>query len=427
MAFANITQLLESVPDYKETWIECLGDLARYRMAIEEVDMYNRRRYTSIARYWYAKAANLNPDVGRIQHHLAVLARPDLLKQLFYYSKALIGVQPFTKARDSILLLFRPLLDPAKAAIKYPEYYSRTLTVFVEAHGVLFTRKDAPTFLRLAEEFLSELDKHAGLVAAIFDYGHDGAEIPSMFDQASGRVESRVRDRDEGGSIQTRTLEIMEQAYESWQNPSCVQVGIEHRTAGISSSKQVVSMASHLSFATLDVILGGLKDIENTLPSVHVSLAFLWCMAMVLEAMSRIQADVPWKRLATYLNKLIKTDTDMVGIENGEFPARESGLRQLPEDFLIHGLSWSRIYYPPGFFSDMAEGDERSIEPPSVTVARTKRCLWLASKIAKFNCWLLYDVETHGFYATQFADELTALSQRYQIIGRTDSIITSSI
>jgi hypothetical protein len=30
---------MESVPSFEETWIECLGDLARYRMAIEETDL----------------------------------------------------------------------------------------------------------------------------------------------------------------------------------------------------------------------------------------------------------------------------------------------------------------------------------------------------------------------------------------------------
>ena len=33
--------LMESVPNFEETWIECLGDLARYRMAMEESDLRN--------------------------------------------------------------------------------------------------------------------------------------------------------------------------------------------------------------------------------------------------------------------------------------------------------------------------------------------------------------------------------------------------
>ncbi|KAI7975027.1 hypothetical protein EIK77_000546, partial [Talaromyces pinophilus] len=371
MAYAVMTLLLESVPQFEETWIECLGDLARYRMAIEEADMRDREVYTGVARYWYTKAADLNPDIGRIQHHLAVLSRPNVLQQLFYYSKALISVQPFTNARDSILLLFGPLLDPAKAATKYSEYYPKTLTIFVEAHGVLFTRQDIPTFLRLANEFLSQLDGHAGVVgplfreqgvyitasnyAAIFDYGHDDAEIPTLFNQA--------------GLTQAAKLEILEKAYYSWQKPSCLQLGIDLRVSKdvrISSSGEVVSLASHFAFTTLNVILDRLGD-RNTLPSIHVSLAFLWCLAMVPESMSRIQADVPWERLATYLNTLVTPETDMTEIENAEFPAQETGpSRQLPEDFLIHGLSWSRLYYPPGFFHETADDDERSIELPSV-------------------------------------------------------------
>jgi hypothetical protein len=46
--------------------------------------MRDREVYTGVTRYWYDKAADLNPDLGRIQHHLAVLARPYLLQQLFY-------------------------------------------------------------------------------------------------------------------------------------------------------------------------------------------------------------------------------------------------------------------------------------------------------------------------------------------------------
>lgn len=35
-AYSMMALLMESVPAFLETWIECLGDLARYRMAIEE-------------------------------------------------------------------------------------------------------------------------------------------------------------------------------------------------------------------------------------------------------------------------------------------------------------------------------------------------------------------------------------------------------
>src|SRR5271169_4614520 len=94
LAYSMMALLMESVPSFEETWIECLGDLARYRMAIEEADERDREIWSGVARMWYNKAADRSPNVGRIQHHLAVLARPNIVQQLFYYSKALVSVVP---------------------------------------------------------------------------------------------------------------------------------------------------------------------------------------------------------------------------------------------------------------------------------------------------------------------------------------------
>jgi hypothetical protein len=58
--------LMESVLSFKETWIECLGDLALYRMAIEETDLRNRDVWSGVARMWYNKAVDGSPGVGRI-------------------------------------------------------------------------------------------------------------------------------------------------------------------------------------------------------------------------------------------------------------------------------------------------------------------------------------------------------------------------
>jgi hypothetical protein len=57
---------------------------------------------------WYNKAADKSPGVGRIQHHLAVLARPDIVQRFFYYSKASVNDVLFQNARESIMLLFNP-------------------------------------------------------------------------------------------------------------------------------------------------------------------------------------------------------------------------------------------------------------------------------------------------------------------------------
>ena len=106
--------------------------------------IHSRRQATlacnKVARTWYIKAEDINFTIGgntgeegraRIQHHLAVVARPNIVQQLFYYSKALVSVSPFESARDRIMPLFNPLLD--KEDTTYYETYPATEASFVSA------------------------------------------------------------------------------------------------------------------------------------------------------------------------------------------------------------------------------------------------------------------------------------------------------
>ena len=43
MAYSMIALLYETVPAFEDTWIECLGDLSRYRMAVKEDDIKVRK------------------------------------------------------------------------------------------------------------------------------------------------------------------------------------------------------------------------------------------------------------------------------------------------------------------------------------------------------------------------------------------------
>jgi hypothetical protein len=106
LSHSMVTLLKESVPSFIETRIEYLGDLARYRMAIEDLDLRDKEIWSNVARTWYNEAANKSPNGGRIQHHLAVLARPNIVEQLFYYIKALTTLLPFINIRELIMLLF---------------------------------------------------------------------------------------------------------------------------------------------------------------------------------------------------------------------------------------------------------------------------------------------------------------------------------
>jgi hypothetical protein len=400
MSYSMMTLLLESVPTFKETWIECLGDLARYRMAVEESDMRDREVWSGVARYWYNQAADKNPDIGRIQHHLAVLARPNIVQQLFYYTKSLVSVHPFPSAKDSILLLFNPLLDAAKTAnSRHPPL----VMAFVSAHGIIFTKGSVNQFVGLVDTFLCLLDKYIGRVgaifreqgvyiassnyAAIFEYGQPDAILPPMFDQKTMQsINSLERQK-----FARQFWESSNGSISSRPDPYFATGSISEET-NFTESAQILSYASHLAFSTLAIILERLGD-KNVLPHVHISLSFLWCLALNPKSMIYVEAEVPWARVAVFLNTLIRHDTDIVKIEGGEFPYFETGTaQQLPEDFLIRGQSWSQLYYPENFFRDTSDDETRSIELPSVIVPRTHRCLWLGVRIATVcqGCNILY-------------------------------------
>lgn len=50
---------------FEDTWIECLGDLGRYRRAIEDEDIRDREIWTDASRYWYSKASDKTPITRR--------------------------------------------------------------------------------------------------------------------------------------------------------------------------------------------------------------------------------------------------------------------------------------------------------------------------------------------------------------------------
>jgi hypothetical protein len=106
LAYSMMALLKESVPAFEDTWIECLGDLARYRMALEDEDLRDREVWSGVARYWYNKVADKNPKIGRIQHYLAVLARRNALQQLFDHSRAWYAAHPRRTEQRPALTLF---------------------------------------------------------------------------------------------------------------------------------------------------------------------------------------------------------------------------------------------------------------------------------------------------------------------------------
>jgi hypothetical protein len=124
MAYSMMALLYETVPAFEDTWIECLGDLGRYRMATEDDDIRDREVWTAVSRHWYSRASHKAPTTGRLYHPLAILVRPNALQQLYYYSKSLCVEVPFLSARESIMTLFEPIMsrtpNPQRARLHLP-------------------------------------------------------------------------------------------------------------------------------------------------------------------------------------------------------------------------------------------------------------------------------------------------------------------
>jgi hypothetical protein len=121
-------------------------------MAIEEADLPDREVWSGVARTWYNKAADKSPNVGRIQHHLAVLARPNIVQQLFYSSKALVSTIPFQNTQESVMLLFNLFLEESEIA---NQRYPLVELSVVKANGVLFTRGPISEYTSLVGQLRS--------------------------------------------------------------------------------------------------------------------------------------------------------------------------------------------------------------------------------------------------------------------------------
>lgn len=172
-AYTHYSQLFEDpkVALFRSAWIEQLGDLARYRMAvagmasrvsaasngqssrsrlefeipkeniprpIEEAsigdaalgdwEIEEQDTWREMAKDWYGQGIAETPGAGRLQHHLALLSKGDELKGLYHYAKrsvhCLILLEILTDSSVVIVSLRRILIS----ALKNLYYlYSKTI------------------------------------------------------------------------------------------------------------------------------------------------------------------------------------------------------------------------------------------------------------------------------------------------------------
>ncbi|KKY16019.1 putative telomerase-binding protein est1a [Phaeomoniella chlamydospora] len=434
LAYSMMALLMESVSSFEETWIECLGDLARYRMAIEESDLRDRETWSGVAAMWYNRAADKSPGVGRIQHHLAVLARPHIVQQLFYYTKALVTLIPFQNARESIMLLFNQFLEPNETA---SQRYYPVESALVKSHGIMFVKGSIEEFETLVKEYLGVLNNYiekvtakfrvqgpemaVSILAAVFAFGDSQAHLFQLLhSQQSSHATTEIPE--ELPSPITQAPEDEEQKISDvkqyWTQHGLRQPTHPHARSRPQGSNSKFTGPDELTYhalllmgRTMRIVFSRIGD-KNTLSFSHVMLASLWSLAFVPGALEYVQAFVPWQQVALFLNTLGRHGATHAAKPEVALPgaANKPG-RQLPDDFVMRGLLWTSNYYPQDFFSlqSLLPEDERNLELPSHAVYRAERCLWLGVHLSSLNHWLRYNAQTKQFSVTDFGRDLSPL------------------
>lgn len=95
------------------------------------------QRWQDISKEEYTRASSENPTIGRIYHHLAILARPRTrvspdeefeanVTGFFYYTKSLVVKVPYFAARESVLILIKPIVDRDEKEAKKPTSVPQT-------------------------------------------------------------------------------------------------------------------------------------------------------------------------------------------------------------------------------------------------------------------------------------------------------------
>lgn len=408
LAYQMMALLYETVPAFEDTWIECLGDLGRYRMAIEDEDIRDRETWANVAKSWYYKAADRNPTVGRLSHHLAILARSNALQQLYYYTASLSSVEPFKPARESIMNLFGPLL-PKKEGQTVAYIPDQPVdTNFVKAHALLFTKFAKAGYEQVSQDFMAGLDIQIGRVTAKwreqgvyiavsnltawFDYGVDLNIIRQIF-----LLRAAQRKSVEAASGQ---LPSTNDQKPKPTDPSITEDQIQPQLDGLSNDPAFFQ-ARRLTYDTLALALRRVGD-KNVLPHVHVMLSFLSTLASI-PYVSHLVNQIPWAELVAFLNALIKTERQMdpnVSINDllsqplfpGDETDEDRDEQPLPEDYLVRGLVWVQEYLPPNWLRRELEEEDRYLELASTAKNRTERVLRLGHRLSKVSCILFVTI-----------------------------------
>ena len=420
IAYSMMALLFETVPSFEDTWIECLGDLGRYRMAIEDDEPRDREVWSNVAKYWYSKASDRSPTVGRLFHHLAILAKPYTLEHLSLYTRSLTCIVPFESAKGSILTLLNPILL-GKVSVSPRNLEIEIL--FIKAHAILFTRRPLSQFKdvlqhlqnSVIDDFIySKDDKNrkdhfwrikkigAHLATAsnssMLEYGAVTEKGVPRSPIRRGLDTMNIRKGEEfSQTVEEAPGDIFNQNSHDTINIAELITRMSYPLNPLSPEDQhlsstTISHASELAFSILSYVISDRhwnvdgQIWKHLLLFVHIMLVFVWSCCEAGSSITYIEKFVPWAALCVYLNKLADKGggLDIIAAAASPFPEPDEGGddRPLWEDFLLRGLTYTLWYFPENWFSRSNDDEERQLEQTSMDDARIARILWLGHRIA---------------------------------------------
>lgn len=443
IAYSMMALLYETVPTCEDTWIECLGDLGRYRMAIEDDKPRDREVWSGVAWYWYSKASDRNPTVGRLYHHLAILARPFTLEQLSYYTRSLTCETPFTSAKGSILTLFNPALAAREGAFQRVHQLERLMIL---AHALLFVypEKSVSEYNNVLKQirdgsldhFITQSGNNfkqggiylvVSMIAALFDFG----ATTKTGQPRSLLYRAYEKERISQISLHAATdLPVIDANSNSTKIE--VQASMNRELPALEdddllASNIILTRASNLTFPSFRMILDQ-KHWEqgHILPAVHIILIFVWSIAEIPDAIGMLEKRIPWESLCAYANHLARQPGAWTtAMWDSNFPATSAANgRPPPEDYVTRGQLYTREFFPLSWFIDAkVDEEERMLEKASHNEYRRLRILWLMARLCSKGQWICFHAESL-FAPTSRTNQLLPFPE--DVDDPTDSKMTSA-
>lgn len=412
LAYQMISLLLETVPGFTDTWIECLGDLARYRMAIEE-DREIHTTWGGVAARWYTMAADRHPSVGRLYHHSGILERPSLRK-FYFYARALTSVVPFPNAKESLETLCSPVLNDKKLVSDCRSAEAMVISFHAKVFGSQkpkAIRACGDITLKLLNEQPTSKIAPIGVslavtnIAALFDFGSPENVYRRCFDMALDRDMQKLR---VGHSC--------DPAIPLTGDSSLANLSEVHRPFG------PIHEFCCGSFNSIIRRSPSRDSFQDLVPFLHVMLVFLHSVETLQFRLSSNEvayntlsnlfdfSKLDWVALSRFLNLIAIYHPITAQLESfadsDTFPS--DGV-PLNEDFLIRGLVWSQWYFAPNWFDNIEDDDgSRRLEDDSKKQHRTGRVLYLGIQMARKSDYMSYDHGTKRFSASRTPDTKNA-------------------